>query len=599
MLVARILSVMAASSAEGAAGTVTVNPPGAALAADVLSAHSASWLLRWARMQLADSSPGGALGPPPASVKAPVDTTVFLTVYSNGQTASFRGQDNGLLGATTRAVSAGLDRQLKPDRLQLDIVAGEPAPLPRPPENTTAPDPIVREAWRRLTSFQDGLVVAHGEQAYWLVASQLLLQGMARARRDIDPARPADMLAAAMRALGWPPDAWRDPSVELWSFQTASWIEDATHERAVRLTQGVMQGSGATRERMVAAAVAGGEYLLRVQHEDGSYMYSLDPWLQTQSRNAYNIVRHSGTTAALFELHAATGDRRFLAAGLRGIEYQTRWYRLGQLPGLTYVLDRDGKGKLGALGLALLALTRKLDAVPDNADRDHALALARQIVAMQHPDGSFESYLPIKGTEPPGSVSLYYPGEAMLGLARLAQLGLDEGGTFRSAAHRGADFLIELRRGKDRLPPDAWLMQALDVLYDDDPKPSYVEHALAISRSMLADQYGDGAPPAYLGSFGPEPIRSTRTTARVEGLVSAHRLAVKAGDDRAPSLLAAMVRTVPHLLQLQYTPDNSFFLARPDLALGGIRGGHDDAEIRIDYVQHHISAMLGLASLLE
>jgi hypothetical protein len=29
-----------------------------------------------------------------------------------------------------------------------------------------------------------------------------------------------------------------------------------------------------------------------------------------------------------------------------------------------------------------------------------------------------------------------------------------------------------------------------------------------------------------------------------------------------------------------------------------MRGGLDDAEIRIDYVQHHVSAMLGIASLL-
>jgi hypothetical protein len=60
-----------------------------------------------------------------------------------------------------------------------------------------------------------------------------------------------------------------------------------------------------------------------------------------------------------------------------------------------------------------------------------------------------------------------------------------------------------------------------------------------------------------------------------------------------------MLRTVPHLLQLQYTADNSFFLARPERALGGMRGGLDDAEIRIDYVQHHISAMLRLAALLD
>ena len=143
-----------------------------------------------------------------------------------------------------------------------------------------------------------------------------------------------------------------------------------------------------------------------------------------------------------------------------------------------------------ALGLALLALTRKLEAAPADSDRERAAALARQITTLQHPDGSFESYLRIRGDEPHGSVSLYYPGEAMLGLARLDALGLDPDGAFMAAAHRGADFLIASRAGRDRLPPDAWLMQALDALYEDRPDPRYAEHALAIARSMLADQRG-------------------------------------------------------------------------------------------------------------
>ena len=84
------------------------------------------------------------------------------------------------------------------------------------------------------------------------------------------------------------------------------------------------------------------------------------------------------------------------------------------------MLDVDGKGKLGALGLALLALTRKLEADSTPEDREHALRIGRQIVAMQQPDGAFDSYLPIRGDEKAGSVSLYYPGEAMLGLARAA-----------------------------------------------------------------------------------------------------------------------------------------------------------------------------------
>jgi hypothetical protein len=278
------------------------------------------------------------------------------------------------------------------------------------------------------------------------------------------------------------------------------------------------------------------------------------------------------------------------------MDHLATWYRPSSQDGHMYVLDKDGKAKLGAFGLALLALSRKLEQAPDPADRDRALQLGRQIVAMQQPDGSFDSYLSIKGDEPEGSVSLYYPGEAMLGLARVAALGIDEG--FLAAAHKGADFLIASRQGKTKLPPDAWLIQALDVLYQNDPKPSYVEHAMAISASMLADQYGQDAPPIYVGGFGNEPVRSTRTTARAEGIVAAIRLGFRAGDARAPAYLAAVQKTVPHLMTMQYDADNSFFLDAPETVRGGMRGGLDDAEIRIDYVQHYISALLGLAGLL-
>jgi hypothetical protein len=322
----------------------------------------------------------------------------------------------------------------------------------------------------------------------------------------------------------------------------------------------------------------------------------VDPWLANESKTAYNVVRHAGTAAALFEVAANTGDQRVLHAALRAMEYLAGWYRPGSQDGLTYVLDRDGKAKLGAFGLALLALSRKLEIAPEPIDRERALQIGRQIVAMQQPDGSFTSYLPIRGNEPAGSVSLYYPGEAMLGLARVAALGIDDG--FLAAAHRGADYLIGSRQGRTRLPPDAWLNQALDVLHTTDPKPSYVEHAMAIAQSMLSDQYGPDAPPAFAGGFGGEPVRSTRTTARVEGIVAACRLGRRVGDARAGEYLAAIERTVPHLLPMQYDADNSFFLDDPGAVGGGMRGGLDDAEIRIDYVQHHVSAMLGLAGLL-
>jgi hypothetical protein len=557
--------------------------------------HTASWLLRWSRMQLDRESPQVELGPPPAGVRDARPATVILTIFDGHAASGFSGQGGGLLEATMSAVAGALAAAPTTRRLQVDIVSDEPIALALPSSDGKLSDPDARASWHRLTTWQDGLVVEREGATHWLVPTQLLLQGMARGDRGEDATAPTDVLAAAMSQLGLPDRAWRDPGLALRRFQTSAWIESATHERALPIVQGVIPAERVDRDVLMASALAGGEYLMRTQRDDGSFTYVLDPWLKTQSRSAYNIVRHAGTAAALFELVSATGDRRFLRPAFRAMEHLAGWYRPGAQDGLTYVLDKDGKAKLGALGLALLALSRKLELMPESADRERALQLGRQIVSMQHPDGSFESYLRIRGNEPSGSVSLYYPGEAMLGLARVARLGLDDG--FMAAAHRGADYLIASRQGRTRLPPDAWLIQALDVLHADDPKQAYVEHAIAISQSMLADQYGPDAAPSFVGGFGSEPIRSTRTTARVEGIVAGFRLAERAGDGRAAGLLAALRRTAPHLVTMQYGPDNSFFLDEPEAVRGAIRGGLDDAEIRIDYVQHYISAVLGLAAL--
>jgi hypothetical protein len=575
---------------------MTVGVGARAPGVDPLAEHTASWLLRWARTQLDPTSQETALGPPPAGVRHARPATVILTAFDGRTSKGFSGQGGALLEAVMSAVAQALAAAPTAQRLQLDIVEGEATPIVKPSSDGKLPNREAREAWQRLTSWQDGLVIGREGTARWLVPTQLVLQGMGRKGRDVTAATPKDVLALAMSELGLRPTQWQNRAVELWRFSTSSWIEDATHSRALPLVQGVVPVEHIDHGQLIASARAGGEFLVRIMRDDGSFRYAVDPWLASESRSAYNVVRHCGTAAALFEVAAATGEDRFLHAALRAMTYLDGWYRPSGTEGLTYVLDKDGKAKLGAFGLALLALSRKLEAAPEPADRERALQIGRQIVAMQQPDGAFDSYLRINGNEPTGSVSLYYPGEAMLGLARVAALGIDEG--FLAAAHRGADYLIASRQGRTKLPPDAWLIQALDVLHRTDPKPSYVEHAMAISKSMLADQYGPDAPPIYAGGFGGEPIRSTRTTARIEGIVAACRLGFRVGDPRASEYLAAIQRTVPHLLPMQYDADNGFFLDDPAAVAGAMRGGLDDAEIRIDYVQHHISAMLGLAGLL-
>ncbi len=49
----------------------------------------------------------------------------------------------------------------------------------------------------------------------------------------------------------------------------------------------------------------------------------------------------------------------------------------------------------------------------------------------------------------------------------------------------------------------------------------------------------------------------------------------------------------------QLGPESAPYLSRPDLALGGFRRSLTHWEIRVDYVQHNISALLGSEILLE
>ena len=51
-------------------------------------------------------------------------------------------------------------------------------------------------------------------------------------------------------------------------------------------------------------------------------------------------------------------------------------------------------------------------------------------------------------------------------------------------------------------------------------------------------------------------------------------------------------------MRTQVTPWSALYLPRPDLALGGFRRSLQNFEIRIDYVQHNVSALLGLRSIL-
>jgi len=330
--------------------------------------------------------------------------------------------------------------------------------------------------------------------------------------------------------------------MKLSRFRTLSFVEDASHTRAINIAGGFAPVEQVESKRLLAAARAGGDYLVRVQKPDGSFHYSYDALGDRFSSRTYNIVRHAGTAFSLFDLYRATRDARYLDAARRAMTFLKSRFRPSREGNAVYVLDNDGKAKLGANGLALLALTRQMELDPKSADSESAAKLANLILLMQRKDGSFENYYRIRGDDPPQvGASLYYPGE-------------------------GA--------------------------------PKFAEHAIALAEAMIAEQYTVRDSPVYAGGFRPGPPRATPAASRAEGMVAAYRLATSIRDSRASKIADALKASARFQLSQQFDVDNGFFLPDPDRAAGGFREGITSMRIRIDFVQHNISSLLGVAEAL-
>jgi mannose/cellobiose epimerase-like protein (N-acyl-D-glucosamine 2-epimerase family) len=198
------------------------------------------------------------------------------------------------------------------------------------------------------------------------------------------------------------------------------------------------QRNGITRANVVDAARAGGDYLIRMQKADGSFHYYYDPAQDLIESRTYNIVRHSGTIISLFDLYESTRDPRYLQCARRAIGFLKSRFREARHGKAEYVLDFDGKAKLGAIGLSLAALADQIRLDNRFADPNRATRLANMILAMQRKTGSFEMRYRLPDADEQGIESLYYPGEALLGLIRLFKLNGDR--KLFDAARRGIAF---------------------------------------------------------------------------------------------------------------------------------------------------------------
>jgi hypothetical protein len=356
------------------------------------------------------------------------------------------------------------------------------------------------------------------------------------------------------------------------------------------------------------------DYLVRTCSPDGPFLYrvNLDPEVRRPRRN--NILRHAG---AIYSLGMADRDEpsvsaraamiraaRFLHAQIARPPEWPETYAVWSRPEIEGRANAVLEAKLGGTGLGLVALLEVERISPGLTPPFVLRSLGEFICKMQHEDGGFYSmYVPTMGGPRTDWVSLYYPGEAALGLLKLHAFDGDP--IWLETAEKALLYLAASRIGQDEVEPDHWALLATadwsdgpGRLASQEKREAILGHASQVVRSML-QRIPDRNPESALAGCVTRDGRTCPTATQLEGM----QAAVGCSEDWETSMrdhsAEAIQQGVGFLLRSQVTdgPHRGGMPRShsPEFSEGRWMPGAADprpSEIRVDYVQHALSAVI-------
>lgn len=535
--------------------------------------------------------------PPPAPTAVLPAQRIVLTLWSppaDPVVATAMGKD---LYASVLEAGAALAKDAPSSfRLQLDVVkSAEPVTL-----EDAARESVAGLGNGGFAAVADGRVgvVTPSEMLARTLFDPASLKDRSFA---LDVARTRGLLASrsgiALDAL---------PRAKTFRFTTTSRIESSPPAGALPVSRLLLPRREKLDEAALLGAVrAGADYLCRVIDDTGKYEYMYHP-LSEKPDSSYGMLRHAGSTFALLEAWSELGTPLYRTKAEAALAFlKNRTY---PSPDGSFVTDSkdEEQQKAGGSGLALIAWAKHAELTGDRSNLEAMQKLGFFIVHQQYPDGHFRDNADVdrEATNPNQKKHKaelpYYPGEAILGLVRLYQL--DPRDMWLRAAKNGARFLIESRDAnldEDHLTPDHWLTYALFDLYRLTKDEAYLAHMFKIGRAIVKRENDPSRrlAPDFAGTFF-DTGDTTGTSTRLEALATDIEASRYTGKDTA-WLDANAMTLATFMAGQQYDAQNAFFLRHPDKALGGVREGLFVSDIRIDYVQHAMSAWLRLARLIR
>jgi hypothetical protein len=374
-------------------------------------------------------------------------------------------------------------------------------------------------------------------------------------------------------------------------------------------------------EQLTASIHRAADYLINRCNHKGKFLYRINLNPDAGLKRKYNFLRHAGAIYALGQ-YEKTYPSKLTLETINRAAYFLKKASIAPIPekfapvptrndllAVWSVPAITGSGKpiqakLGGTGLGLVALTGIERIAPGTTSLDYLQQLGNFIIFMQKKDGSFYSkFYPHHGGKNDQWTSLNYPGEAALGLLTLYEIDPDP--QWLQAAANTIAYLARLRAGKSQVPADHWALLAtakLLPLYERCrqplPRDAIVNHAVQICESILATAAHYPESSVAHGCLTDDG-RTTPTAIRLEGLLAVLDIIPDDKISIKKQIVITARESIRFLMKSQI--QSGEYAGAIPRALRPLPESHPRftkdfnqraTEVRIDYVQHALSAML-------
>lgn len=355
-------------------------------------------------------------------------------------------------------------------------------------------------------------------------------------------------------------------------------------------------------------------YFERHQRPSGRFEYIINPEGTSNDNGIYNVVRHAGALYSLAAYIQHAGDRQFDDVWIKASDYMwetnvqpigdTKTLAIWSVPGENFYEDSFAKAKIGATGLALVAWMIGEEIGLVQYPREKVQQLGDFLLYMQEEDGQFYNSYHEKAGRVDFAKYQYYPAESALGLCFLYER--DPQDKWLQGAIKAVSVPARNQEAMAEKPIDHWDLIATAKIFDilkaegKDLRP--YAYLLDYSKWLVDRLLLEYESSAVKGSFTNDH-GTTPTATRIEGLTAILPY-LEADSKRTADTKKAIVEAVEFLrnsqikegklaggIPLSTVKKDTAISKEPKFAID--RFNKKAAEIRIDYLQHAMSAVLG------